>query len=262
MPGLNDFNPALRLLEWTLSLEKTLKESNPYIGSLRIVNMGDEFPQLDQSEQDHIFNFAPLSCDSLVFRRAGLLREVALEASVALRDAEAAIDLYVDSWAQDLEQLLGPWRLTTNGSQVTGNLRAAITGLRYASDLLSRLPGQERRIDEDELSDMSAELTELRATLNDSELPEGVKNVLLHRIGDIVDAVIEYRFGGAPRVQRAFEAGLGSVVIHHVQIPQRERESISSVFLRIWATLGHVLQAKELGQGAEKLLSKLPEFLE
>ena len=93
------------------------------------------------------------------------------------------------------------------------------------------------------------------------------QRILTIRLRDVIEAIDVYRVTGASGIWKATDAGIGSFVLHHAHIPQRERETIRDLLLRvrrevIWEALKNLLVLKELSEWGGEILDALPELAE
>lgn len=102
-------------------------------------------------------------------------------------------------------------------------------GLQFAADKLSRVSGC-TSITEDEIDEIRKELEEFVTSILQSDLPQGLKALLLGNLESIRRALLAYRVRGVEGIEGELERAIGSLVLHKEEIPPEGDKSLARTF--------------------------------
>lgn len=178
---------------------------------------------------------------SAMYRELELVRE-------QMQKANFSEDLYASSVTR-VEHALSTMLLPGTWNQVRQYLTPeTFVALSFCGEIL---PDEETQIGSEELSEIRAQVEELRASLADSQLPPRLHALVEHHIKLILTALGEYPISGAKVLREAARTALGEIIeVKETIAENRELPEISKLG-DVWKKVN---QAADIALKAEKLV--------
>jgi len=135
---------------------------------------------------------------------------------------------------------------------------AALDGLDFCSDLLSRRK-PEKTLDQKELDSIYKDVSVLIDDILDSDTNQYLKQFMLEKLDDVIQAIRNYKIRGAKPIEKAVESTLGSIVTHKGIYEETKKSKNGSRFWKLLARVAIVVNivagSIQIGETAINLFS-------
>lgn len=192
---------------------------------------------------------------SAMYRELELIRE-------QMRNANYSESLYAGPISK-VENALSTMLLPTTWNQVRQYLTSeTLVALSFCSEIL---PDEETQIDSEEMSEIRAQVDDLRASLENSQLPVRLRALIEHHIELILTALAEYPITGAKALREAARTALGEIVEVKDAVAERREAPEISKLGGLWKKVNQAadaaLKAEKLAQLGQKAWAMLENLL-
>lgn len=164
---------------------------------------------------------------------AGVLSRAIEEAERA--DAEVGVLLrrdHIEEWRRPVFTPSGNLETTVQQMPVGPE---ALAYLATIASVLLRRDGLQELPEGDELAGLLDQVDDLAASVENSDLPDEVKQALLRRINDVRFAIEHVRIGGAEGVNEAVEYLIGTAIVRQSAIPNWMRGKFAAFVVALYA---------------------------
>ena len=164
----------------------------------------------------------------------------------------------------DIESAISPMLLSTSWHNIKQYFpEANLVALRFCSEIL---PDEEAEISPDDLATICARVSELRELVTGAKLSDRVRDLILHQLDLIEQALAEYPIAGVKALREAFHRGVGEIVEANDALKTERDAPTVSKLGELWKTFFEILdkalkaeQAVQLGQKIyEAIVAILP----
>lgn len=182
-------------------------------------------------------------------------------AAAGLATANFSKNLYENAFSK-IENAISPMLIANSWNHVKQYLTPEVlTALAFCAEIL---PNEEAEISAEELASIANKLDELRATLEDTSLPQRLRSLIEHHVELIERALAEYPVVGAIALREAGRTALGEMIEAKDEIAPAKDSVAVSKLETVWGKVNKAadiaLKAdgiKQLGQQAWDVVSKL-----
>lgn len=182
-------------------------------------------------------------------------------ASAGLALENFSKNLYENAFSK-IENAISPMLFANTWNHVKQHLTPEVlTALAFCAEIL---PSEEAEITAEELTSIADKLDELRATLEDTSLPQRLRSLIEHHVELIERALAEYPVVGAMALREAGRTALGEMIEAKDEIAPAKDSVAVSKLEAVWEKVNKAADValkidgiKQLGQQAWDVVSKL-----
>jgi len=131
--------------------------------------------------------------------------------------------------------------------------------LKFVADALSRQQG-EIALNTEELNELSNEVRALLEKVLDADLDKDIKSLILGKVQDIDQAIINYKFQGSKGLSQVIDSTFGALIQNEKLRSQKENPTVTSFFTlisRVASVLNVYNNTKKLAPDVGKMLQHL-----
>jgi len=188
-------------------------------------------------------------------------RELEL-ATAGLATANFSRSLYERAFSQ-IEYALSPMLFPNSWDHVKQYLTPEVlTALAFCTEIL---PDEEIQISAEEISIIRTQVEELRATLNDANMPLRLRSLIQHHIELIECALAEYSIVGAKALREAGRTALGEMIEATDEIAPAKNSPAISTLESAWKSVNQAadvaLKTERLAQLGQKAWETLTSII-